>query len=91
MLKVKINAENEKCMVEAKGSLPDLCTDVTILLNVMYEGLDKVLRKMFVDVFKLIANEEIYTMSPNQAVESKSKTEEECEELMKKIKDFLSK
>lgn len=74
-----------KCSIKANGDLSELCADVTVLINEVYNGLEE---KELKDLFK-------YAMT--QAVNDGIcfKTNEELKEIVKekkeKIKRFLEK
>ena len=76
MLKVELNGKEGIVEVEACGSLPELMSDITTVLNIMYDGIKEEQKKDFKECVKTIAEKELY-----------AKTDEEMDKLVKEQKD----
>lgn len=74
MLKVEITKNSNS--IEACGNVVELCTDVSCLIKMVYDGLDNEdCKKFFAEGIKNFMNDEAY-----------AKTSEELEEMVKKNK-----
>lgn len=90
MLKVDISEEKNIASIKASGSLGELLSDITILLHVIYNGINKEQKQEFKYCVKKIAKEEVYTKTKEELGElAKSKEEEIKKSLKKELGDLI--
>lgn len=91
MLKVEINGKKGDFLVEGKGSIPELCADVTTMLCIMYDGISKENKKDFVDGIKRVAKEELFIKTNEEMSKLRKEKEKKVEEQTKELKRDLMK
>ena len=84
MLKVDINGEEGKFIVQWSGCLSSLCTEITMLLSGVYEGLsDDETKDMFIECMEDMVKHKLFVKSGEEIQELTEELQKETKKLKK--------
>ena len=93
MLKVEMNGKEGCLNLEVRGNTVEIATDVSLVINMIYDKMEKETKDCFANSITRFMNDGVYKMNSDE-IEKKTKEEDikknkEKEELLKELGELL--